>query len=158
MEIRVQRIQALVARGVAPLQIIEFIVREPDIALAQLRELLREMEDPYGRLADLGHRPVLLPDDDVHHALIERLKGVTVSASKNAGAQLRVSLLRTERWGAPSRRENSGHRECALPCANPRPSSRSLPARWHVVAKKSANHCFSPGGRDSPGRVPSPSG
>jgi hypothetical protein len=96
-QIRVQRIQALVARGVAPTEIIQFIVREPDIALDELRELLRAMEDPYARLADLGHRPVLVPDDHVHHALVERLKGVTVSTSKKAGTQLRINLFRTER-------------------------------------------------------------
>lgn len=95
--IRVARIQALVAGGVAATQIIQFIVREPDIALDKLRELLREMEDPYARLADLGHRPVLVPDDDVHYALVERLKGVTVSTSKKVGTQLRVNLFRTER-------------------------------------------------------------
>jgi hypothetical protein len=95
--IRVARIQALVAGGVAATQIIQFIVREPDIALDKLRELLRAMEDPYARLADLGHRPVLVPDDDVHYALVERLKGVTVSTSKKVGTQLKVNLFRTER-------------------------------------------------------------
>jgi hypothetical protein len=95
--IRVARIQALLARGVAATEIIQLIVREPDIPLDKLRELLREMEDPYARLADLGHRPVFVPDDHVHRALLKRLEGVTVSSSKKAGTELKVNLFRTER-------------------------------------------------------------
>ena len=61
------------------------------------RELLREMGDPYARLADPGRRPALVPDDQVHRALLARLEGVTVSTYKKAGTDLRVNLLRIER-------------------------------------------------------------
>lgn len=96
-KIRVSRIQMLVARGVSATQIIQLIVRQPDMPLDKLRDLLREMGDPYARLADPGRRTAFVPDDHVHRALLERLESVTVSSSKKAGTQLRVNLFRTER-------------------------------------------------------------
>ncbi|WP_091470896.1 YobI family P-loop NTPase [Paenarthrobacter nitroguajacolicus] len=96
-KIRLPRIQALMDRGVAAPLMIQLILRTPDLTIDKMRELLREMGDPYARLADLGHRPALVPDDDVHNALLERLEGVTVSSSKKAGTQLRVNMFRTER-------------------------------------------------------------
>lgn len=96
-KIGVSRIRALMDQGVSGGQIVQLIVREPDLTLHELRDLLREMEDPYARLADPGHRPAFVPDDQVHGELLQRLGGVTVSTYKKAGTQLKVNLLRTER-------------------------------------------------------------
>ncbi|NIJ03420.1 hypothetical protein FHR86_003779 [Paenarthrobacter ilicis] len=84
-------------RGVAAPLRIQLILRTPDLTINKVRELLREMGDADARLADLDYRPALVPADDVHNALLERLEGVTVSSSKKAGTQLKVNVFRTER-------------------------------------------------------------
>lgn len=96
-KIAVPRIQALLEHGVSTAQVVQFLVRDPGIPLDSLRASLRDMGDPYTRLADPGHRPVYLPDDQVHRVLLERLEGVTVSTYKKARSQLKVNLLRIER-------------------------------------------------------------
>lgn len=95
--IGVGRIQALIAHGVSSAQIIELILRERDMPVHELRKLLREIGEPYARLADLGRRPVTLPDNQMHHDLLHRLDGVTVSTYRKMGQKLRVYLLRTEK-------------------------------------------------------------
>ncbi|SDW85630.1 AAA ATPase domain-containing protein [Arthrobacter sp. cf158] len=91
------RIEALLKRGVSVSQVLQLIVRESDLSLDKLRYLLRQMGDPYARLADPGRRPVHVPDDEDHNALLGRLEGVTVSTYKKTGTQLKVNLFRLER-------------------------------------------------------------
>lgn len=96
-KIGAERIRVLMTHGVAATQIVQLIIHQSDMPTDTLRGLLRGMEGPYERLADPGHRPVLLPNDQIHRALIRRLEGVTVSSVREVGTELRVNLLRVER-------------------------------------------------------------
>jgi hypothetical protein len=99
-KIRSNRIRALIDKQVSAHETISLIAREDRLEVEGLRELLRLVGGNYARLADVGTRPVHVPDDAAHRTVVDRLKGVTVSTygtSKLNSGQLRVNLYRTER-------------------------------------------------------------
>ncbi len=98
--VQAAHIDALIEREASPLDVTALIASNDGLDLDTRRDLLRRMGGDYARLADVGERPVFLPNDPNLRKILESLKGATVSSydtDKRRPDRIRVNLHKAER-------------------------------------------------------------